>query len=138
LQKLDVAFNSLADLDFLNDLDTKKLTSINITKNNFSNQSVQDLYSSSLNKFESLEELDLSVNKFYGSLKPLEDLTNLKNLTIGNTDIDSGLECLPNSLERIYLFDSSRFGSNCEGEKTKKSTQFFNKELAPFKGHMKD
>jgi len=38
-------------------------------------------------------------NHFSGSLEPLKNLTQLRLLDIGNTDIDSGLEYLPTSLE---------------------------------------
>jgi hypothetical protein len=41
-------------------------------------------------------------NRFYGSLKPLKDLNNLKELHISNTDIDSGLEYLPDGLTDFY------------------------------------
>ncbi|KLL03574.1 MAG: hypothetical protein MRECE_13c053, partial [Mycoplasmataceae bacterium CE_OT135] len=40
-------------------------------------------------------------NRFTGSLKPLQNLTKLKWLNISNTDIDNGLEYLPNSLEKF-------------------------------------
>jgi hypothetical protein len=38
-------------------------------------------------------------NHFTGSLKPLQNLTKLERLNISNTDIDSGLEYLPDSVE---------------------------------------
>lgn len=41
-------------------------------------------------------------NPFYGSLKSLKDLIKLKELSIDNTDIDKGLEYLPESLEKFY------------------------------------
>jgi hypothetical protein len=40
-------------------------------------------------------------NKFEGSLKPLQNLTKLKELDISNTNIDSGLEYLPEILDLI-------------------------------------
>jgi hypothetical protein len=40
-------------------------------------------------------------NNFFGSLKSLQKLTKLKRLDVSNTDISSGIEYLPNSLERI-------------------------------------
>jgi len=40
-------------------------------------------------------------NRFYGSLKPLKSLCNLEIIDFGNTDIDSGLEYLPDSLNSI-------------------------------------
>ncbi|CAG8667742.1 1398_t:CDS:2, partial [Paraglomus brasilianum] len=46
-------------------------------------------------------------NRFYGSLKPLEGLTKLEVLNISETDINDGLEYLPDSLEGIVC-DSFR------------------------------
>jgi len=48
-----------------------------------------------------LEELYLNGNKFASSLELLKDMKQLKKLNIANTDIDSGLEYLPNSLEEF-------------------------------------
>ncbi|CAG8559959.1 2892_t:CDS:10, partial [Cetraspora pellucida] len=114
LQKLDVAFNSLADLDFLNDLDTKKLTSLNVCRNSFPHQSVQDLFSSSLNKFESLETLDLSTNdilKMEYVVKKVINLTidaNQKKLLIlrlkGFVQLER-LDCSRNQLTSLGLSD---------------------------------
>ncbi|CAG8769956.1 21505_t:CDS:2, partial [Racocetra persica] len=41
-------------------------------------------------------------NKFHGSLEPLKKLIKLKDLHISNTDIDSGLEYLPDSVEEFH------------------------------------
>jgi len=38
-------------------------------------------------------------NRFSGSLRPLQSLGKLKSLNISNTDIDSGLEYLPESVK---------------------------------------
>jgi len=48
-----------------------------------------------------LEELYINNNYFYGSLEYLENLSKLRNLDISNTDIDRGLEYLPESV-RIF------------------------------------
>ncbi|CAB4483220.1 unnamed protein product [Rhizophagus irregularis] len=53
----------------------------------------------SLNSYVNLKQLEGSYNQFYGSLKPLENLSKLKELNISNTDIDSGLEFLSESIE---------------------------------------
>ncbi|RGB44040.1 hypothetical protein C1646_749009 [Rhizophagus diaphanus] len=41
------------------------------------------------------QDLYLEANHFYGSLKPLRNLTNLRGIGIANTDVDSGSEYLP-------------------------------------------
>jgi hypothetical protein len=40
-------------------------------------------------------------NRFHGSLKPLNSLIKLKSLNINNTDLDSGLEYLPDSVKNF-------------------------------------
>ena len=47
-------------------------------------------------------------NRFFGSLKPLENLSRLKRLDIENTDIDSDSEYLPFSVKEIYCFSKER------------------------------
>jgi hypothetical protein len=46
----------------------------------------------------------LGNNKFKGSLESLQNMSKLETLNINNTDIDSGLEYLPDS---IKYFDCS-------------------------------
>jgi len=53
-----------------------------------------------------LEALDISGSYFSGSLEPLKNLTKLRELDISNTDIDSGLEYLPDSIKEIKCFSS--------------------------------
>jgi len=45
-----------------------------------------------------LELLDLSNNPFYGSLEPLQGMVKLKHLNISDTDLDKGLEYLPENI----------------------------------------
>ncbi|CAG8582466.1 17559_t:CDS:2, partial [Racocetra persica] len=52
-------------------------------------------------------------NRFYGSLEPLKNLKKLRFLRICNTDIDSGLEHLPNNIE---TFDCSSYLRRSEFE----------------------
>jgi Leucine-rich repeat (LRR) protein len=53
-----------------------------------------------------LTNLDISDNKFFGSLEFLQNCTRLKYLDISNTNINQGLEYLPESLE-TFLYSSS-------------------------------
>jgi hypothetical protein len=50
-------------------------------------------------------------NRFYGSLEPLKNMYRLKNLSIDNTNIDSGLEYLPDSIQYFYHSPKSIAGS---------------------------
>jgi hypothetical protein len=67
---------------------------LNVGNNDF--QSDLTIFSQLVN----LEELSIERSeKFTGSLAPLVKLTKLKYLDISNTDINSGLEYLPESIE---------------------------------------
>lgn len=110
LQELDYSNNSLIGITFTsshgkNYLDKKskfawKLKKLNLSNNKFE----QDL--SFLAELTELEELSLANNKFFGSLEPLKNLTKLKKLDISGTDIDSGLEYLPENLKMICSSDT--------------------------------
>ncbi|CAI2177391.1 3979_t:CDS:2 [Funneliformis geosporum] len=92
-----VGDNQLTNLNFLNNLNEEKLTGLYIQNNNFPESDLTPL-----SKFINLEILELNNNNFVGSLQPLVGSNKLKHLTISNTDIDSGLEYLPESLEKFY------------------------------------
>ncbi|CAB4433388.1 unnamed protein product [Rhizophagus irregularis] len=47
-------------------------------------------------------------NQFYGSLEPLESLIKLESLSIGNSDIDSGLEFLSDSIKNFRCLADRR------------------------------
>jgi Leucine-rich repeat (LRR) protein len=106
---LNVANNLLTNTRFLNYLNPEKLNVLSIHTNNFTKQDLEFL-----NKFSELKNLFLDnadqtkfkkgiYNKFYGSLQSLQNLTKLEILSIGNTDVDDGLECLPDSFRKIGL-----------------------------------
>ncbi|KLL02903.1 MAG: hypothetical protein MRECE_38c014 [Mycoplasmataceae bacterium CE_OT135] len=58
---------------------------------------------------ENLEKLDLHYNLlFVGSLEPLKNLTKLKWLNIEYTNLDSGIEYLPDSLEEYFGCENTR------------------------------
>src|SRR2546421_5951390 len=89
-----------------------KLEDLRISNNNFSEQDL-----SFLSHLENLKDLRLGNdkfakfdqgNRFKGSLKPLEKLARLKRLDINNTNIDSGLEYLPDSLSEFYCLANER------------------------------
>jgi len=89
--------NHLTNTGFLTSLpNPEKLIKLSISHNDFP---TQDL--SVFSRFINLESLILDSNNFFGSLEPLKGLAKLKHLNISYTNLDSGLEYLPESLERI-------------------------------------
>ena len=115
LQIIEGSDCNLTSINFLLQLpNPEKLIHLDICGNNIT---LSDL--SCFSKFTNLKELKIGsmtggsdpasrerfakgiYNRFYGSLKPLQNLKELKKLSIANTDIDSGLEYLSESLEFI-------------------------------------
>jgi len=107
IKKISCSDNLLANFDY-GSLNPKRLFSLNIVGNNLPEQDL-----SVFSKFINLEVLLVGngdqekikqniYNRFAGSLEPLKSLIKLKKLYISNTDIDSGVEHLPTSLEEIY------------------------------------
>ena len=101
LIKFDCSDNNLTELDLTG---CSSLIDLNCSNNNLTKLDL-----TVLGKFINLEKLMLGnsekekiksgiYNKLSGSLEPLKNLTKLRFLCIEATDIDSGLEYLPNSL----------------------------------------
>ncbi|CAI2180755.1 8712_t:CDS:1 [Funneliformis geosporum] len=67
-------------------------------------------------------------NRFHGSLEPLKDLNNLENLSINNTDVDSGLEHLPTSVKIL----------RCLADKPNVKVKSLNMQLENFVFDVKD
>ncbi|CAG8483809.1 27587_t:CDS:10 [Racocetra persica] len=126
LMQLNCSYNQLTSLDLANNLQLEVL----YCSNNLLNNSIDSLLSkinpeklneldlannnslfkefglSSFRKFVNLKSLDLSNNIFcVGSLEPLQDLTKLEELNVTNTNINSGLEYLPDSLQKFQCYD---------------------------------
>ncbi|CAI2197297.1 6033_t:CDS:2, partial [Funneliformis geosporum] len=117
LEKLECCDNQLIDLEFLNNLNQKKMINLEISNNNFSNNCDLNPLSSFVNlkelglgnKNDSYERIRQGVyNHFIGSLEPLKNMNKLEKLDISNTDINSGLEYLPDKLEIFYCLTSER------------------------------
>lgn len=89
LEKLYCSGNKLTSLNLNNCL---KLKEIDCRDNN-----LQDL--STFKNLVNLEKLNIRNNPLTGSLEPLQSLGKLRELDISDTDIDKGLEYLPESLE---------------------------------------
>ena len=117
LFKLDAAHNSVSDLDpLLNSLHLEKLKWFSVGENNVLERDL-----SCFSRFTNLETLYIGnpfstmqnirknfFNHWRGSLKPLRTLTKLKDLWISDTDIEGGLEYLPENLER-FEFQGTKF-----------------------------
>ena len=104
LEVVDCSNNQLIDFEVAS---CPKLVELNLMDNNLSARNLTFLTSNVnlealLLGNEDKENLkEGKYNKYYGSLKPLKNMDNLKFLHIVNTNIDSGLEYLPVSLEII-------------------------------------
>lgn len=93
---LNTPNNLLTNLEFLNNLNVKKLTSLSVAKNNFPPHELSFFIN-----FVNLSDLRLGESAFFGSLKFLQKLTKLKELSINDTNINDGLEYLPVGLKKI-------------------------------------
>ncbi|CAI2200543.1 18724_t:CDS:2, partial [Funneliformis geosporum] len=108
LETINCAYNQLTNLNFLNNLNEEKLTYLNVRDNNITS----DL--TPFSKFVNLEGLYLNNNNFFGSLKPLGGLDKLNWLDIRDTDINSGLEYLPDNVEYFYCSADERKDAKCK------------------------
>ncbi|WNE41103.1 MAG: hypothetical protein mread185_000560 [Mycoplasmataceae bacterium] len=102
-----------------------------------------------LRPFVNLKEVSLGIrevnwkmgkcNKFYGSLEPCKYLTQLEELWIAGTDIDSGLEYLPKSLvqrNKRLINDNQNIQSNnapdCQPIHSNAKVKIIQDQLRPF------
>ncbi|KLL03602.1 MAG: hypothetical protein MRECE_12c015 [Mycoplasmataceae bacterium CE_OT135] len=129
LKELNCSGNQLTDLNFLNNLkNPEKLTKLSIRDNNI----FSDL--SPLSRFANLERLCLDNNR------PFTGLGKLKGLIVSNTNIDSGLEYLPGSIEYFYCSADVKQGAKVKAiEKFLKKIkgEDFSQKLKEIKQKMK-
>ncbi|CAB4427125.1 unnamed protein product [Rhizophagus irregularis] len=97
IEKIFCCGCKLTSLEFLKTINPSKLVTLRIAHNEFP---ARDL--SCFTPFINLHRLYLDGNRFYGSLKPLRNITNLKGIGITNTDVDSGLEYLPEYFFNVH------------------------------------
>lgn len=123
IREINCENNRLTDLKFLVEVShPEKVSSLILGNNKFPPQRL-DIFS----RFINLKTLKIGNNQFYGSLKPLEILTKLEELDISRTNIDSGLEYLPESIE--YL--------NCNSEHSDRRVTKLQEQLRPFNYNVK-
>jgi glutaredoxin-related protein len=127
LKSLNVGNNQLSQTNFLNSINSKNLNYLSIHSNKFEKKQDLEIFS----KFDNLKELYINNNNFFGSLDPLVSMNDLRELNISKVDIDSGLEYLPSSLEKIYCYhnkfkeqDIKEFSLLCGTEKSEKGTYY--------------
>ncbi|RGB29753.1 hypothetical protein C1646_766189 [Rhizophagus diaphanus] len=125
LTEINCSQNNLISLDLSNCLNLKSVTAncnrlnelklpviensdkleyLNLLDNSFSQKlncfgrliNLKDLHIGNTNEGRIKQGI---YNHFYGSLKPLKNTIKIENLSINNTDIDSGLEYLPDSIK---------------------------------------
>jgi len=96
LEELYCYDNQLTGIKFA-DSSLDKLRVLHVGGNNFPEQDLT-LFS----HLVKLEVLNLENNNFVGSLRPLENLVNLRSLDISDTNIDSGLIYLSDKLEGLF------------------------------------
>ncbi|KXN68582.1 hypothetical protein CONCODRAFT_9180 [Conidiobolus coronatus NRRL 28638] len=95
LANIGAARNYLTSFDYSR-LNPQTLRSLNVVRNKLEKTDIE-VFSLLVN----LEDLEIEGNKFYGSLESLKNCTKLESLIIHCTDINRGIEYLPNSL--IFL-----------------------------------
>ena len=117
---INASDNYLVDLSFLNSLNSERLISLDLENNNFPQQDL-----SIFSQFINLKELGIGntseekisqgiYNRFFGSLEFLRNLTKLETLNINNTNLDSGLEYLPESVERFSCLADYKKDARCQ------------------------
>jgi len=121
LEAINCSWNNLNDAEFLQALPhPEKLGELDISHNKFPpfqltfltllvnlkrldlsyNNFTSDL--PPLTQLTKLERLDISNNPFTGSLKPLQNCIKLNYLDISDTNLNSGVEYSPNSVENFF------------------------------------
>jgi Leucine-rich repeat (LRR) protein len=114
ITKLVANKNQLTSLDFLSDLASEKLELLNISGNNISESDLTPF-----TDLTNLRHLGLGnwykkvinqeiYNRLVGSLEPLANMNRLEELDLAGTDVTSGWEHLPSSLQTLYLFSKER------------------------------
>jgi len=119
LNSLICSCNFFSNCDFLKKLEPEQLTELVLSDNNFFEQDL-----SCFSIFSNLIVLDISnndkerirnniYNRFTGSLKLLSGISELRSLSISNTDITEGFEDLPDVLDN-FLCESQKRESKCQ------------------------
>lgn len=141
----DNLLTNLNFLDFLSTSQPKNLTYLNLSNNDFASNDLS-IFSNFVNleklligntlignSNEDEEKLELGVrgkkyNRFHGSLKLLQNLKRLKRLDISRTDVNDGVEYLPDSLQDVTCYSDLSPASKVNSIR-EELKQFLNKIL---------
>lgn len=130
LQRLHCNNNLLTNLDLSAN---SQLEFLSISDNNFTKQDLNflthltGLQTVNLGN-ENAKQIKKGIyNHFIGSLQPLQKLTNLKTLNVKNTDINEGLEYLPDSLEK-FIF-SAELRKEAKVKKIEQILKYYNNDI---------
>jgi len=132
--------NDLTSVDFLNTIpNPEKLESLSIFDNN-----IQPTDISFFSKFINLKYLKIGTrkpslekgkhNQFYGSLKSYQNLTKLEDICIEATDVNEGLEYLPESLAKAIKknINGNYSSIECSPHDTNAKCSQIQDQLRPF------
>ena len=128
LKELNLCCNDFISVDFLNTIpNPEKLEKLVIHSNKIQPTDIE-IFS----KFVNLRMLKIGIrNKFYGSLKSWKNLTKLRTICIEATDVDEGLEYLPESL--VLETKEWKYGSiQCSSNSTNAKCVAIQNQLRPF------
>ncbi|CAI2190883.1 10940_t:CDS:2, partial [Funneliformis geosporum] len=105
----------------LTHLDLTACPDLNLSRNNFPNTQDLSIFSYLINLTnlnlggDNQEKINQGIyNRFTGSLEPLKNMNKLEWLSIGNTDLDSGLEYLPESIKYFNCSFEQREDAKCK------------------------
>jgi len=113
----------------LSEVDLSHLTSELVTFISFAYDNLPLQEVSVFSRFINLETLSIGAgNNFCGSLESLKNLNKLKTLHIEGSDIDSGLEYLPESVEEVYCDSTTYPNPNIPNPRVVE----IQKQLAPY------
>jgi len=131
LEKLSCANNQFTGIGFLINLrKPNKLVELDIGSNSrMPRQNLDFLVS-----FTGLKELNVENCSFEGSLESIKSMSELKKICISNTNIEEGLEYLPESCKRFYCDRNGKgksakivkeFGKYLKNDKDKSGAEYY-------------
>jgi hypothetical protein len=103
---LRIETNNLTNLTFLNKLESSSLIDLRITNNKSLPYKKLEDFIQHIEHFANLRNLGICGNELYGTLEPLKVFKNIKIIDARDNGFTTGLEYLPDDLEKIYCLPS--------------------------------